>query len=81
MNFCWQELKILEKKLPIVCILRFLNEAEIVPQCISPNIFFETCSKTIPPLNTNHKEVMFYYSETINNYMRDYISQPNIRLL
>ncbi len=35
----------------------------------------------VPPLNTNHKEVMFYYSETITNYMRDYISLPNIRIL
>lgn len=38
-------------------------------------------SKLIPPLNSNHKEVMFYYSETITNYVRDSISLKVIKTL
>ena len=35
----------------------------------------------IPPLNSNHKEVMFYYSENFNNYMREHIFNEEIKLL
>jgi hypothetical protein len=35
----------------------------------------------IPPLNSNHKEVMFYYSDTFNTYMREYIGLDEIKLL
>lgn len=35
----------------------------------------------VPPLNSNHKEVMFYYSETFNNYMREHVFGKEIKLL
>lgn len=35
----------------------------------------------IPSLNTNHKEGMFYYSETFNSYMREHIFSEEIKLL
>ena len=35
----------------------------------------------VPSLNTNHKEGMFYYSETFNSYMRDHVFNDEIKLL
>jgi len=84
LDFKWEELKVLEKKLPLVCCLRFLNEAELVPQCISPNNFIDTVIKMRPPIlpnSGNNKEAMFYTSETINSYLRDHAYQPQIKLL
>lgn len=57
----------------MMCLLRILFETEICPQLLSPSQFLEIISKMIPPLNTNHKEVMFYYSDTFNSYMREHI--------
>jgi hypothetical protein len=73
LGFSWNEIRLLEKKLPMTCVLRMLFEAELCPQYITPMLYLEIISKMIPPLNTNHKEVMFYYSETFNNYMREHI--------
>lgn len=35
LEFTWEEIKILEKKLPIICFLRFLYEAEVTPHFIT----------------------------------------------
>ena len=48
---------------------------------ISQLQFLELVSKMIPPLNSNHKEVMFYYSETFNSYMREHIFSDEIKIL
>lgn len=50
LEFRWDEIKVLEKKLPIICSLRFLFEAEVVPQCISPSVFLEIVTKMKPPI-------------------------------
>ena len=61
-----------------------MNEAELIPQCISPNHFIDTVVKMRPPIlpnSGNNKEAMFYTSETVNSYLRDYAYQPQIKLL
>jgi len=63
LSFLWEEIKILEKKLPIICFLRFLNEAEVVPQFVQPAQFLELVSKLKPPTlpsSGSSKEAMFY---------------------
>lgn len=35
LEFSWDEIKVLEKKLPIICCLRFLYETELVPHFLS----------------------------------------------
>ena len=84
LDFKWEEIKILEKKLPIICCLKFFNECEFIPQCISPNFFIETIVKMKPPILPNSgssKEAMFYTSETMNLFLREYSYQPQIKLL
>jgi len=39
LEFRWEEIKVLEKKLPIICALRFFYEAEVIPQAIAPSTF------------------------------------------
>lgn len=84
LNFKWEEIKILEKKIPITCLFRFLFETEVIPQLISPSQFLELLNKLKPPMLPNSgssKEAMFYTTETMNIYLRDYVNQPKIKLL
>ena len=65
LEFGWEEIRVLEKKLPVICLLRLLHEAEIVPNCLSPGHFMELLAKLKPPAlpnssNASSKEVMFY---------------------
>jgi hypothetical protein len=82
LNFNWEEIKILEKKLPIMCLFRFLFEAEVIPQLVSPFQFLELVSKLKPPMlpnSGNSKEAMFYTNETMAAYLRDHVHQPKIK--
>ncbi len=84
LEFNWQEIKILDKKLPIICCLRFLYETELIPHFLSAVQFMEIVSKLKPPImpiSNSSKEAMFYTSETITTYLRDHISSPQIKLL
>ena len=59
-------------------------ETEVIPHYISPAQFLEIVSKMKPPALPNSgssKEAMFYTSETMASYVRDYIHMPTIRLL
>ena len=85
LDFGWEEVKVLEKKLPIICLLRMLNEAEVIPNCLTPGNFLELLVKLRPPTmpnstNASSKEVMFYSAETMSIYIRDYAHLPTIRL-
>lgn len=74
----------MEKKLPIICALRFYFEAEVIPQCISPSTFLELIVKMKPPIihsSGSSKEAMFYTAETMSSYIRDYVYQPQIKLM
>jgi hypothetical protein len=53
MGFSWQEIKFLEKKLPILAVLRFLWDCEIIPTYITPGHFIEVASRVIPPLSVH----------------------------
>jgi hypothetical protein len=53
LEFKWEEIKVLEKKLPIICCLRWLWEAELVPACLSPANFLEIITKMKPPMLPN----------------------------
>ena len=84
LEFKWQEIKALEKKLPIICCLRFLFEAEVIPHLISPSQFLELVSKLKPlaiSSSAASKEAMFYTSDTMTVYLRDYATLPQIKLL
>lgn len=84
LNFKWEEIRVLEKKIPITCLFRFLFETEVMPQLISPSQFLEFIIKLKPPTLPNSgssKEAMFYTNETMNIYLRDYVNQPTIKLL
>ena len=64
-----------------MCLLRILNEAGICSNLMSQIQLLEILTKMIPPMNSNHKEIMFYYSETFNSYMREHIASQEIKLL
>lgn len=84
LDFRWEEIKTLEKRLPIICCFRFLHEAEIIPNLISPVQFLELVSKLKPPASPNSassKEAMFYTLETMTTYLRDFASLPKIKLI
>lgn len=84
LEFKWEEIKALQKRLPIICFFRFLFEAEVIPHCISPAHFIELITKMKTPLLPNtssNKEAMFYTSETMTNYLRDFAHLPEIKLL
>lgn len=84
LEFGWEEIKVLEKRLPIICFLKFMFEAEVIPHFITPAQFLEIVSKLKPPALPNSgssKEAMFYTSETMAAYVRDHIHLPTIRLL
>ena len=65
----------------MMCLLRILNEAGICSNLMSQIQLLEILTKMIPPMNSNHKEIMFYYSETFNSYMREHITSQEIKLL
>jgi hypothetical protein len=74
----------LEKKLPIICCLRFLYETDVVPHFLSPVQFMEIVGKLKPLILSNSsssKEAIFYTSETVAAYLRDHIISPQIKLL
>lgn len=84
LEFTWDEIKVLEKKLPIVSFLKFLFEAEVVPHFITPAQFIEIISKLKPPAlpnSSSSKEAMFYTTDTIAVYVRDHIHLPRIKLM
>jgi hypothetical protein len=39
LEFGWEEIKVLEKRLPIVCFLKFLYESEVIPHFVTPAQF------------------------------------------
>lgn len=55
LKFFWNEIKLLNRKLPIICCLRFLADCEVCPNILSFNGFFEIVSKLLPASNSNHK--------------------------
>lgn len=65
----------------MMCVLRILFDSEVLPQYISSALYLEIVSKMIPPFSNNHKEVMFYNSESFNSYMRDHIFNDEIKLI
>lgn len=71
----------LDRRLPIVCLLRFLSEAEVCPNLLSVPALFEMIAKYLPPSNNNHREVIFYSAETAANYAKEYMNSNLIKLV
>lgn len=85
MGFTWQEIKYLDKKLPIIAVYRFLWDSEICPLYLTASNYIEIASKLIPPhslLNpAGQKESLFYSPDNIMNYSKDAIFQKKMKLL
>ncbi len=54
----WEELELLNKKMSTFSMVRFLKEAEIVPNLIGIETYKEIMSKMVPYVN--NKEYDFY---------------------
>jgi|JI6StandDraft_1071083.scaffolds.fasta_scaffold41717_4 hypothetical protein len=71
----------LDRRLPVVCLVRFLSEAEVCPNFISVAGLFEMVAKYLPPSSNNHREVIFYSPETAANYCKEYLASSSIKLI
>lgn len=86
MGFSWEEIRYLQKKLPIMGFYRFLWDCEIAPNYVSGVQYFEMVSKLIPAQSimlagANHKESLFYNVENILNYSKQAIYQKKMKLI
>lgn len=85
LGFSWQEIKYLEKKLPIIAVFRFLWDCQVCPLYITPTHFFELTCKIIPPhsilVGSGQKQGLFYSPENIISYSKESVSQKKMKLL